>query len=376
MKTFQRYQRQMVLPGFGREKQERLQNARVLMIGAGGLSCPAMLYLSAAGVGHIGIIDFDRVELSNLHRQVLYTPDDIGRPKAEVAAEKLKVYNPEVEVQAYTTRVGTENALEIMKDYSLVVDGSDNFPTRYLVNDACQLLSIPLVHASIYRFEGQLSVFNYAGPEGNQSKTNYRDLFSEPPGAEEVPNCAEAGVIGVLPGIMGSLQANEAIKIITGIGETMNNRLLTFNALDNSFYEFELQPNEQAAATAPKTEADFRKMDYGGFCGMPQVEVEEKLAEDFEQIMQDPNTVAIDVRREEEQPKLKNPQIRRIPLQELNNRQEELEKANQILFICQSGIRSKKAVEMLRERYPQKKMWSLKGGVNALATSTFVEQEK
>lgn len=376
MKTFERYQRQMILPDFGREKQERLQKARVLMIGAGGLSCPAMLYLSAAGVGQIGIMDFDRVELSNLHRQVLYTPDDVGRPKAEVAAEKLKAYNPEVEVKAYTTRLSTDNAMEIMKEYALVVDGSDNFPTRYLVNDVCLLLDIPLVYASIYRFEGQVSVFNYAGPKGNQPKTSYRDLFPEPPGAEEVPDCAEAGVIGVLPGIIGSLQANEAIKIITGIGETLNNRLLTFNALNNSFYEFELQPNEQSAATAPQTEAEFRKMDYAGFCGMPEVEVEEILPEEFEQLMQEGKIVAIDVRREEEQPKLHNYPVRYIPLQELKYRIEELEGAEQLLFICQSGIRSKKAVQLVREIFPQKQLLSLRGGVNSLAMAGNTEQKK
>ncbi|WP_026135565.1 HesA/MoeB/ThiF family protein [Nafulsella turpanensis] len=376
MNTFERYQRQMILPDFGREKQERLQQARILMIGAGGLSCPAMLYLAAAGVGYIGIVDFDRVELSNLHRQVLYTEGDIGRSKAEVAAEKLRAYNPEVEVQAYTTRLSTENALELMRGYTVVADGSDNFPTRYLVNDACVLLDIPLIYASIFRFEGQVAVFNYSGSENKQPKFTYRDLFPEPPRPEEVPNCSEAGVLGVLPGIIGSLQANEAIKLITGIGETLHNRLLTFNALNNSFYELELQPNPESAVTAPKTEEELKQMDYGSFCGMPEVEVEEIVPEDFERLLQESATLAIDVRRPEEQPKLKNPKVCRIPLQELNRRMEELQEAEQLLFICQSGIRSKKAVELVRKIYPQKKLWSLKGGVNALAASEITEQEK
>lgn len=366
MDKLERYNRQMILPGFGREKQQLLLKAKVLMIGAGGLGCPAMLYLAAAGVGHLGIVDFDRVEISNLHRQVLYNESDIGKPKAEVAAEKIKVYNQHIRVEVFDTRLSTDNALEIIAGYDLVIDGSDNFPTRYIVNDACVLLDIPLIYASIYRFEGQVAVFNLSDANGGSAKTNYRDLFPNPPGEDEIPNCAEAGVLGVLPGIMGSLQANEAIKIITRLGQPLINRLLTFNALTSSFYEFEISPNANNSKQAPQTKAEFKGMDYIGFCTTQEEEVNEILPEDFDSMARNSNIMVIDVRNEQELPKLEGYPILSIPLPDLSERMKELEDGGQILFLCQSGVRSRTAALMAKKEYSQKQIFSLRGGIIAL----------
>jgi len=220
----ERYSRHLIIPDFNINGQRKLKGSKVLVVGTGGLGSPLLLYLTAAGVGTIGILDFDVVDESNLQRQVLFTVNDVGRPKSEVARERLELLNPNVEFKDYNVILTSENALEIIKDYDIVADGTDNFPTRYLVNDACVLLGKPNVYASIFRFEGQVSVFNYTNSEGLLGP-NYRDLFPVPPPPGLVPSCAEGGVIGVLPGIIGSLQANEVLKVITGIGETLSGRL-------------------------------------------------------------------------------------------------------------------------------------------------------
>jgi adenylyltransferase/sulfurtransferase len=229
--NFERYQRQMLLPELGFAGQQRLLAARVLVIGAGGLGCPVLQYLAAAGVGTIGIIDDDTVSMSNLHRQILYTVADIGRPKAIVAAERLQQMNPDIIIQPFLDRLDIEKALELFPLYDLVVDGSDNFPTRYVVNDICAIVNKPLVYGAISQFEGQVAVFNCPGKTGRS--VNYRDLFPHPPAPGEVRSCAEAGVIGVLPGIIGTLQANEVIKLITGIGSPLINQVLIYSALTN-----------------------------------------------------------------------------------------------------------------------------------------------
>ena len=233
-----RYHRQMILPQVGPEGQERLKRASVVVVGAGGLGVPVLQYLVAAGVGRVGVVEMDRVEVSNLHRQVLYTTEDVGEPKALVAQKRLQALNPLVRVEAYPVRLTSENALEILRPYDLVVDASDNFPTRYLVNDACVLLGKPNVYGSIFRFEGQATVFNL-----DAESPNYRDLFPEPQPPGMVPSCAEGGVVGVLPGIIGVIQATEAVKIITGIGTTLSGRLLLFDALGMKFRELKLLVN-------------------------------------------------------------------------------------------------------------------------------------
>ena len=230
-KELVRYHRQIILPGFGVAGQQKLKNASVLVIGAGGLGAPNLQYLTAAGIGRIGVVDFDKVSLSNLQRQVLFGTDEVGRNKVETAIEKLKQLNPNVQFDGYPVKIEAGNARELINSYDLVVDGSDNLPTRYLVNDACVLLGKPLVYGAIFRFEGQVSVFNQLLPSGSRGP-NYRDLFPTPPPPDMVPNCSESGVFSALPGIVGSMQANEAIKVITGMGETLSGRLLLFDGLD------------------------------------------------------------------------------------------------------------------------------------------------
>jgi len=230
--SYERYHHQMILKDFGEAGQQKLLQAKVLVIGAGGLGCPALQYLTAAGIGTIGIVDDDVVTLSNLHRQILYSTSDIGFLKAEKAAEKLRQLNPEISIIVYSERLTTQNALSIMKAYDVIIDGTDNFSTRYMINDACVLLQKPLVYGAVSQYEGQVAIFNYK-KENLYEGVNYRDLFPYPPKDTEVLNCAEAGVLGILPGIIGTMQANETIKLITGIGKPLINRMLTFNALNN-----------------------------------------------------------------------------------------------------------------------------------------------
>ncbi|MBL4654485.1 MAG: molybdopterin-synthase adenylyltransferase MoeB, partial [Bacteroidia bacterium] len=224
------YQRHIILPEIGKKGQEKLINAKVLVVGAGGLGCPILSYLAAAGIGTIGIIDADVVDATNLHRQVLYGKDDIGKPKVEIAKKKLSQLNPFIQINIYQERLDSSNALKIFQDYDLIADGTDNFPTRYLINDACVISDKPFVFGSIFKFEGQVSVFNFKNKSGKKGPT-YRCLFPEPPSPGSVPNCAEIGVMGVLPGIIGSMQANEVIKIFIGIGDVLNGKLLVYDSL-------------------------------------------------------------------------------------------------------------------------------------------------
>ena len=232
---YERYQRQIILPEFGEEGQQKLLKAKVLVIGAGGLSCPVLQYLTAAGTGTIGIVDDDVVALNNLHRQVLYSVGDIGSSKAERARHILHQLNPEIKILPYNERLTVQNALILFDEFDIIIDGTDNFSTRYMINDACVLMNKPLVYGAISQFEGQVSVFNFRQTE-NEEAVNYRDIFPDPPKEGEVLNCAEAGVLGALPGIIGTMMANETIKLITGIGEPLANQLLTYNALNNQVY--------------------------------------------------------------------------------------------------------------------------------------------
>ncbi len=259
-----RYHRHLALPGFGQAAQQKLKDTRVLVVGVGGLGAPLLSYLVAAGVGTVGLVDFDVVDASNLHRQVLFTEDDVGRTKVEVAAERLRRQNPHVQLQIHNTKLTSDNALAIIREYDIVADGSDNFATRYLVNDACVLLGKVNVYAAIFRFEGQVAVFNYPNDRGERSP-NYRDLFPQPPLPGTVPSCAEGGVLGVLPGIVGSLQANEVIKVITGLGEPLVGRLFLFDALslETRTLTIEKHPDNPLTGTHP-TQTSL--IDYVQFC--------------------------------------------------------------------------------------------------------------
>ena len=348
------YQRQTSLPELGLQGQQKLRDARVLVIGAGGLGCPALTYLAAAGVGTLGIIDFDRVEISNLHRQILFTVADVGRPKAEVAAERLRLLNPYIHVNTYLEGLNRENALSIIGTYDLVVDGSDNFPTRYLVNDACVILDKPLVFGSIYKFEGQISVFNYRGGP------TYRCLYPTPPGEGEVPNCAEIGVLGVLPGIIGSLQAVEAIKIITGLGEVLAGKILLYDALRATFQTFGF------AAQPASRNFTVLQEDYGTTCAIPTAGLEELEFDELEQILQQvPPPLLIDVREPEEYERF-NIEGVNWPLRTLSQRISELQSQTDVVLCCQSGIRSRKAYEILSEALPTHRFRHLKGGMGSV----------
>ncbi|RMH70672.1 MAG: molybdopterin-synthase adenylyltransferase MoeB [Gemmatimonadetes bacterium] len=347
-----RYSRHLLIPEVGLVGQQRLKAARVLVVGAGGLGCPALLYLAAAGVGTLGIVDFDVVDESNLQRQVLYTVADVGQPKAECAAKRLTALNPYVTVEVHRLYLTSENVLPILKSYDLVVDGTDNFPTRYLLNDAAVLLDKPLVYGSIYRFEGQVSVFNY------QNCPNYRDLYPEPPPPELVPNCAEGGVLGVLAGIIGSIQANEAIKIITGIGEPLAGRLFLFDAL-----RFESQIMHLPRHTPPIHIETL--IDYNQFCGVKKEDdIPELTVTEFNQLRhRNTDFQLIDVRQPYER-EIVHIGGELIPQNEIFDRLEELSRSKMLIIYCRSGKRSATVVKQLRSLGFDNAR-NLKGGVLA-----------
>ncbi|GAB2786707.1 molybdopterin-synthase adenylyltransferase MoeB [Rhabdobacter roseus] len=350
------YARQISLPEFGTEGQQRLQEASVLVIGAGGLGCPVLTYLAGAGVGTLGVIDFDRVEISNLHRQVLFSVADVGRPKAEVAAERLGTLNPNIRLKAYTEALTPDNVLRLFADYDLIVDGSDNFPTRYLVNDACLLLNKPLVFGSIFKFEGQVSVFNY------QNGPTYRCLYPVPPAEHEVPNCAEIGVLGVLPGVVGTLQAVEAIKVLTGIGEVLSGKILVYDALRASFQTFRF-----AANPTTRQERGLRA-DYGLQCAAPlATEIEEVTYDELLELLESENPpFFIDVREPHEYDRF-NLGGENWPLKTLPQHLPELLSHPDIVLCCQSGVRSRQAAELLAKEFPEHSLRHLRGGVGAWA---------
>ncbi|HLG33981.1 MAG TPA: HesA/MoeB/ThiF family protein [Bacteroidia bacterium] len=359
---YHRYQRQILLKEFGVVAQEKLLKAKVLVIGAGGLGCPTLQYLAAAGVGTIGIVDFDVVEISNLQRQILFSVEDIGKPKAKVAAEKLKAFNPEILIQTFNTKLQGDNALKIISDYDVVIDGSDNFPTRYLVSDACVLLNKPLVYGSVFRFEGQVSVFNFGE---DKARTNYRDMFPVTPSPDEVQDCNEAGVIGTLPGIIGTMQANETIKIITGIGKALSNKLLTYGALENSFYEVEVFPREKSNLHLPKSKEEFLSTNYEWLCNRDAAEVKEISTEEFERMLDENNILVIDVRNDGELPELIDISHLKIPLHRLKENIPLIEEHMKVVVFCQSGIRSVKAAGLIFEATQHENIFNLKGGIIA-----------
>ncbi len=385
---YERYSRHLILPEVGVEGQQRLKSAKVLCIGSGGLGSPLLLYLAAVGIGRIGIVDFDVVDRSNLQRQVIHGTSWVGKPKIQSAKERILDINPYCQVDLYETRLEASNALDIFTPYDIVVDGTDNFPTRYLVNDACVLLNKPNVYGSIFRFEGQATVFNYKGgwkrPLGweDLSKTeqkalrdrdqdwvydpeaiapNYRDLYPEPPPPGMVPSCAEGGVLGILPGVIGLIQATETIKIILGRGRTLSGRLLLYNALDMTFKELKLRPN-------PIRPVIDKLIDYQQFCGIPQAntmteaQVPEITVQELKQIIdhQLDDYLIVDVRNPNEWEITRLPHTVLVPLPEIENGQgvskiQAMLNGKKLAVHCRTGGRSAKAVAILQ-----------KAGINAV----------
>ncbi|MFZ4665440.1 MAG: molybdopterin-synthase adenylyltransferase MoeB [Prochlorotrichaceae cyanobacterium] len=363
---YARYSRHLILPEVGLEGQKRLKVASVLCIGTGGLGSPLLLYLAAAGVGRIGIVDFDIVDSSNLQRQVIHGTSWVGKPKIESAKHRIHEINPHCQVDLYETRLSSENALDIVRPYDVVVDGTDNFPTRYLVNDACVLLDKPNVYGSIFRFEGQATVFNYEGGP------NYRDLYPEPPPPGMVPSCAEGGVLGILPGIIGVIQATETVKIILGRGETLSGRLLLYNSLDMKFRELKLRPN-------PERPVIEKLIDYEQFCGIPQANAMEAAAQntiaemtvqELKELLDGGATdfLLLDVRNPHEYEIAQIPGSLLVPLPDIENgtgipKIREALAQKRLIAHCKLGGRSAKALALLKEEGIEGT--NVKGGITA-----------
>jgi len=360
-----RYSRHLIMPEVGMEGQQKLKAARVLCIGVGGLGSPLSLYLTAAGVGTLGIVDFDVVDYTNLQRQIIHTSDDVGRKKLDSAAEKLKAINPFMNLKTFETRLSSENALEIFRDFDILADGTDNFPTRYLVNDACVLTGKPNVYGSIFRFEGQASIF------GTEEGPCYRCLYPEPPPPGLVPSCAEGGVLGILPGLVGVIQATEVIKLILGQGEPLIGRLLLVDALGMKFRELKLRKNPDCPACGTHPTVT-KLIDYNEFCGIrgeekpvetgvPEVQVEELKR----RLDAGDDIFVLDVREPHEY-QICNLNGYLIPLGDLPKRVHELDSSREIVAHCRSGVRSAKAVNFLRQA-GFKKVHNLAGGILAWA---------
>jgi adenylyltransferase/sulfurtransferase len=358
-----RYSRHIAMDGFGLEAQQKLKAARVLVVGAGGLGSPSLLYLAAAGVGTIGLVEFDRVDESNLQRQVLYSVDDVGRSKSEAAKQRLLALNPHIRIEVHEVRLTSENALDIIGRYDVVADGTDNFATRYLVNDACVMLGKPNVYASIFRFEGQVSVFNYRDAEGNTGP-NYRDLYPSPPPPGLVPNCAEAGVLGVLPGIIGSMQALEVIKIVTGVGEVLSGRFLVFDALtfEPRIFKIRKSPDNPLNGDHPVIT---QLIDYDEFCGIKKTErqIKEISATELAAWMeQGEDFQLIDVREKYEY-EIVNLGGELLPLGEIETLTARIDRNRKVVVHCKSGGRSAEAIRRLEERFGYTNLYNLRAGI-------------
>lgn len=358
-----RYNRHLILEGFGMDGQLRLKQARVLVVGAGGLGCPALLYLAAAGVGHIGIVDFDTVQESNLQRQVLFTVSDLGTNKATAAAGRLRKLNPFITISPHPIQLTSSNALECIKNYDMVIDGTDNFPTRYLLNDACVLLDKPLIYGSVLKYEGQVSVFNVL-KDGKYS-SNYRDLFPLPPSPDVVPNCELAGVLGVLPGIIGSIQANEAIKLLTGTGETLADTLLIVDSLSMETTQIKIR-NQLSRHQIKKL------IDYEDFCGILKKKTEslsmkEITVQELQGLqLSGSDFQLIDVREPHEYD-ICNLEGELIPLAEIPHNVDKISRAKKVVIHCRSGGRSGQAVQWLEKNHKLDNLYNLKGGILAWA---------
>ena len=359
-----RYSRHLIIPEVGMKGQLKLKAAKVLLVGAGGLGAPSSLYLAAAGVGRLGIVDFDKIDHTNLQRQVLFSSADVGTPKIEAAAERLHSLNPDIQIDRHETTLSSENALEIFRDYDIVVDGTDNFATRYLVNDACVLLGKPNVYGSIFRFEGQASIFG--APDG----PCYRCLYPEPPPPGLVPSCAEGGVLGVLPGIVGCIQAMETLKLILGLGSPLIGSLLLFDALGMKFRELKLKKNPECPLCG-ENRTITHLIDYAEFCGIrgeeapaPQTTVPEITPRELKARLDRGDDLYILDVREPHEFQICNIGGHLIPLGDLSRRVNELDSSREIVAHCRSGKRSAEAVEFLKKA-GFRKLWNLKGGVLA-----------
>jgi len=357
-----RYDRHIIIPDFGMEAQQKLKAARVLVVGSGGLGSPLLLYLVAAGVGTIGIVEFDTVDDSNLQRQVLYGQEDVGRLKADAAKARLVSLNPHIDIVLHHTRLTSENALDIVRQYDVVADGTDNFPTRYLVNDACVLAGKTNVYASIFQFEGQVSVFNYTNNAG-ETGPNYRDLYPVPPPPGLVPSCAEGGVLGVLPGIIGSMQASEVIKVVTGVGEPLSGRLFIFDALQFETRIFKIRRRSDNPLNGDNPSIR-QLVDYEFFCGLKELKpvreitVEELLnwqtaGEQFQ---------LIDVREPAEYESV-NLGALLVPLSTVSEKQHHIARDRKVVIHCKSGARSARAIRELEDKFGFDNLYNLKGGI-------------
>lgn len=348
-----RYDRHLKLSEVGLEGQERLKAAKVLVIGAGGLGCPILQYLSAAGVGTIGVIDDDVIDESNLQRQVLYATEDIGKHKVTTAIQNLKAQNPFVSFNEYKERLTNQNALEIFKDYDIIVDGTDNFSSRYLINDASIITNKPLVYGSIYKFEGQLSVFNY------ENGPSYRCLFPNPPKENQLPNCSEIGVLGVLPGVIGTLQATEVLKIILQRGKVLSGELKIMNLLENTSLTLNIDRNQQEIDKVLETGLI---ENYDLFCGVKQKTYAYNRG-NLESLIKDPDVIFLDVREQWEQPRIDRLKALEFPLNQLEQFVEEIPKDKVVIVFCQMGIRSYNAIQFLNEKYGFTNLYNLEGGI-------------
>jgi len=365
-KEYLRYSRHLILPEVGLEGQLKLKNSKVLLIGTGGLGAPLAMYLAAAGVGTIGIVDFDFVDESNLQRQIIHSTRDIGRPKIASAKDSIKAINPNVNVIAIETRLTSENALDIIKDYDIVADGTDNFPTRYLVNDACVLLGKPNVYGSVFRFEGQVSVF------GAKDGPCYRCLYPSPPPPGLVPSCGEGGILGVLPGIVGCTQANEVIKLIIGKGKPLVGRLLLIDALNMKFRELKLKKDSKCPICGEHPTIT-EPIDYEFFCGLKKPGEEEIQVDEIEPLDLKARFDAgddiqiIDMREPHELVMGKLPNTKAIPFGQVIRRMDELDPNIDTVFICKIGVRSVLAIRALKEEGYTGNLFNLRDGINGWA---------
>ncbi len=365
-----RYGRHLIMPEVTLDGQRKLKAARVLVIGTGGLGAPILMYLAAAGVGHIGIVDFDTVDLSNLHRQVIHATGSVGKPKAQSARDMINQINPNVDLALYEVAINSENALSMMESYDVIIDGTDNFPTRYLVNDACVLLGKPNVFGSIFRFDGQVSVFWPATTLGKCPC--YRCLFPEPPQPGEVPSCAEGGVLGVLPGVIGTIQATEAVKLIIGNGNPLVGRLLLYDALKMKFRELNIRPDPKCPICS--SEATIKELiDYQVFCGLAPhqkkaVYVEEIEVDEVQDALKSgkiPSQIdLLDIREKFEADIAKLPHSKLFPLAEFSGKMHELDSAREIWLYCKDGARSAKAWKLLYDA-GFRKIKNIAGGIDA-----------
>jgi adenylyltransferase/sulfurtransferase len=358
-----RYNRHLILKEFGTEGQLKLKHGRVLVVGAGGLGCPALLYIAAAGVGEIGIVDFDIVRESNLQRQILFSVQDIGSNKSEAARKRLLDLNPLISINSHPLKITPQNALELIQLYDLVIDGSDNFPTRYLLNDACVLLNKPIIYGSVLEYEGHIAVFNLL--QNGQYSCNYRDLFPKPPPPETIPDCEQAGVLGVLPGMIGTMQANEAIKILIGKGEPLTNTLLIVDSRT-------LEVTRIKIRDAHSREEIKKLIDYDDFCGIngkknKSLRMKEITVQELQQLQQSGSDFQLIDVREPHEYDICNLAGELIPLADVPHNVDKISKAKKVIIHCRSGGRSGQAVQWLEKNHKLDNLYNLKGGILAWA---------